>query len=103
MELFHNNGEGSFQDVTNPSGMEQTSPNLKYLEPPLLLRNESGHFVRVAPGGFFKKNGRAGARRSAISITTATSTSWSATWANGPTCSEMMVGIAETDWRGFRP
>src|SRR6267378_4109497 len=35
--------------------IEQTSPNLKYLEPPLLLRNESGHFVRVAPGGVFQK------------------------------------------------
>ena len=89
--LFHNNGEGTFQDVTNPSGMggstlafsgwsthlfdydndgwkdlfvaqghvmdtiEQTSPNLKYLEPPLLLRNESGHFVRVVPGAVFQK------------------------------------------------
>jgi len=89
--LFHNNGEGSFQDVTNPSGMggwtfafsgwsthlfdydndgwkdlfvaqghvmdtiEQTSPNMKYLEPPLLLKNESGHFVRVVPGAVFQK------------------------------------------------
>ena len=36
--------------------IEQTSPNLKYLEPPLLLKNESGHhFVRVAPGGVFQK------------------------------------------------
>src|SRR5439155_827563 len=89
--LFHNNGEGSFQDVTNPSGVggstlafsgwsthlfdydndgwkdlfvaqghvmdtiEQTSPNMKYLEPPLLLKNESGHFVRVVPGAVFQK------------------------------------------------
>ena len=35
--------------------IEQTSPNLKYLEPPLLLRNESGHFVRVVPGAVFQK------------------------------------------------
>ena len=72
--LSHNNGEGSFRDVTNSSGLggatfafsgwgshlfdydddgwkdlfvrqghvmeaiEQTSPNVKYLEPPLLLK-----------------------------------------------------------------
>src|SRR5207248_6775613 len=89
--LFHNNGEGSFQDVTNPSGVggstlafsgwsthlfdydndgwkdlfvaqghvmdtiEQTSPNMKDLEPPILLKNESGHFVRVVPGAVFQK------------------------------------------------
>jgi hypothetical protein len=89
--LFHNNGDGSFRDVTNSSGVggatlafsgwsthlfdydndgwkdlfvaqghvmdtiEQTSPNLKYLEPPLLLKNESGHFVRVIPGAVFQK------------------------------------------------
>ena len=27
--------------------IEKTSPNLKYLQPPLLLRNERGRFVRV--------------------------------------------------------
>jgi len=59
--------------------IEQTSPNLKYLEPPLLLKNESGHFVRVLPGAVFQKNGPAGARRSAISTTTVMSTSWSVT------------------------
>ena len=35
--------------------IEQTSPNLKYLEPPLLLRNESGHFVRVVPAAVFQR------------------------------------------------
>jgi len=34
--------------------IEKTSPHLKYLEPPLLLRNESGRFVRVLPGDAFK-------------------------------------------------
>ena len=34
--------------------IERTSPNLKYLEPPLLLRNESGHFRRVVPGAAFQ-------------------------------------------------
>src|ERR1700732_18298 len=88
--LFRNNGDGTFRDVTNQSGLgsatlsfagwstrffdydndgwkdlfvaqghvmdtiEQTSPNLKYLEPPLLLKNESGHFVRVIPGAVFQ-------------------------------------------------
>jgi len=89
--LFHNNGDGSFRDVTNPSGLggltfafsgwstqlfdydndswkdlfvrqghvmdtiEHTSPNMKYLELPLLLKNESGHFVRVLAGDVFQK------------------------------------------------
>jgi hypothetical protein len=35
--------------------IERTSPNLKYLEPPLLLRNESGHFVRVLAGEVFQR------------------------------------------------
>jgi len=88
--LFRNNGDGTFRDVTNQSGLgsatlsfagwstrffdydndgwkdlfvaqshvmdtiEKTSPNLRYLQPPLLLRNESGHFVRVAPGDAFQ-------------------------------------------------
>jgi hypothetical protein len=88
--LFRNNGDGTFRDVTNQSGVggatlafagwstsffdydnngwkdlfvaqshvmdtiEKTSPNLKYLQPPLLLRNESGHFVRVVPGQAFQ-------------------------------------------------
>ena len=34
--------------------IEKTAPNLKYLQPPLLLRNESGRFVRVVPGGVFE-------------------------------------------------
>ena len=35
--------------------IEQISPNLKYLEPLLLLRNDSGHFVRVLAGAVFQK------------------------------------------------
>ena len=90
--LFRNNGDGSFRDVTNQSGLgsatlafsgwstrffdfdndgwkdlfvaqshvmdtiEKTSPNLKYREPPLLLRNESGHFVRVIAGEVFRQD-----------------------------------------------
>jgi hypothetical protein len=34
--------------------IEKTAPNLRYLQPPLLLRNESGRFVRVAPGDVFQ-------------------------------------------------
>jgi len=34
--------------------IEHTSPNMKYLEPPLLLKNESGHFVRVLAGDIFQ-------------------------------------------------
>lgn len=88
--LFRNNGDGSFRDMTNASGVggatlafsgwsthlfdfdndgwkdlfvaqghvmdtiEQTSPNLKYLQPPLLLHNESGHFKRVVLGAAFQ-------------------------------------------------
>ena len=36
--------------------IEKTSPNLRYLQPPLLLRNESGRFVRVLPGDVFRKD-----------------------------------------------
>jgi hypothetical protein len=36
--------------------IEKTSPNLRYLQPPLLLRNETGRFVRVAPGEAFQKD-----------------------------------------------
>jgi hypothetical protein len=89
--LFHNNGDGTFRDVTNRSGLgraslvfsgwstrlfdydndgwkdlfvaqshvmdtiEKTSPNLRYLEPPLLLRNEAGHFTKVEAGEVFQK------------------------------------------------
>jgi enediyne biosynthesis protein E4 len=89
--LFRNNGDGSFRDVTNQSGLgaatlrfsgwstrffdydndgwkdlfvaqshvmdtiEKTSPNLRYLEPPLLLRNQSGHFMPVVAGGVFQQ------------------------------------------------
>jgi hypothetical protein len=88
--LFRNNGDRTFRDVTNTSGVggatlsfagwsvrffdydndgwkdlfvaqshvmdtiEKTSPNLRYLQPPLLLRNESGHFVRMVAGEAFK-------------------------------------------------
>ena len=90
--LFRHNGDGSFQDVTNMSGVggatlpfsgwstrffdydndgwkdvfvaqghvmdtiEKTSPNLRYLQPPLLLRNESARFVRVMAGEAFEKD-----------------------------------------------
>jgi enediyne biosynthesis protein E4 len=39
--------------------IEKTAPNLKYEQPPLLLRNESGRFVRVFPGEVFRRD-RAG-------------------------------------------
>ena len=87
--LFGHNGDGTFRDATNPSGVggatlpfsgwstrfvdydndgwkdlfvaqghvmdtiEKTSPNLSYLQPPLLLRNDRGRFVRVTPGEAF--------------------------------------------------
>jgi len=35
--------------------IEKTAPNLKYLQPPLLLRNESARFVRVAAGDVFQQ------------------------------------------------
>jgi hypothetical protein len=89
--LFRHNGDGSFRDVTNASGVggatlafsgwgtrlfdydndgwkdlfvaqghvmdtiEQTAPNLKYLQAPLLMRNESGHFTRVVAGDVFQR------------------------------------------------
>jgi len=89
--LFRNNGDGSFRDVTNQSGVggatlafagwstrffdydndgwkdlfvaqshvmdtiEKTAPNLRYMQPPLLLRNQAGHFSRVSPGEAFRK------------------------------------------------
>jgi enediyne biosynthesis protein E4 len=36
--------------------IEKTAPNLKYQQPPLLLRNESGRFVRVLAGEVFRKD-----------------------------------------------
>jgi hypothetical protein len=36
--------------------IEKTSPNLRYMEPPLLLRNSSGHFSRVVAGDVFQRN-----------------------------------------------
>jgi enediyne biosynthesis protein E4 len=89
-KLFHNNGDGTFREMTNASGVggatltfsgwstylfdydndgwkdlfvaqghvmdtiEHTSPNLKYMEPPLMLRNEGGHFKRVILGPAFQ-------------------------------------------------
>ncbi len=35
--------------------IEKTSPNLSYLEPPLLMRNEAGRFTRVEPGEVFRQ------------------------------------------------
>jgi hypothetical protein len=88
--LYRNNGDGTFTDVTNESGVgratlaysgwstkfidydndgwkdlffaqghvmdniEITSPNLKYLQPPLLLRNAAGRF-RTADGALALK------------------------------------------------
>jgi enediyne biosynthesis protein E4 len=90
--LFQNNGDGTFRDVTNRSGLgsatltfsgwsthffdydndgwkdlfvaqshvmdtiEKTAPNLRYLEPPLLLRNQAGHFAKVIAGDAFQKS-----------------------------------------------
>jgi hypothetical protein len=36
--------------------IEKTSPNLRYQQPPLLMRNESGRFVRVTPGDVFQRD-----------------------------------------------
>jgi hypothetical protein len=36
--------------------IEKTSPNLRYQQPPLMLRNEGGHFVRVVPGEAFERS-----------------------------------------------
>ena len=90
--LFRNNGDSTFHDVTNQSGLgsatlsfsgwstrffdydndgwkdlfvaqshvmdtiEKTSPNLRYMEPPLLLRNQKGHFSRVVAGEVFERD-----------------------------------------------
>ena len=60
--------------------IEKTSPNLRYLQPPLLLRNETGRFAKGRrPARPSEANGLAAARPSATSTTTETSTSWSAT------------------------
>jgi hypothetical protein len=36
--------------------IEKTSPNLRYLQPPLLLRNQAGRFIRVSPGEPFTRD-----------------------------------------------
>ena len=114
--LYRNNGDGTFTDATNPSGVgratlkysgwstkfvdidndgwkdlfvaqghvmdniEVTSPNLKYLQPPLLLRNAAGPlFRRWMSDRPSRPHGPGAARRSAIWITTAISISSSPT------------------------
>ena len=88
--LFRHNGDGTFRDLTNMSGVggatlpfsgwstgfvdydndgwkdifaaqghvmdtiDKVSPNLSYLQPPLLLRNQSGRFGRVLAGEVFR-------------------------------------------------
>ena len=90
--LFRQGGDGSFQDVTQTSGLgaasllfsgwstrffdydndgwkdlfvaqghvmdtiEKTAPNLRYQQPLLLLRNESGRFVKTAAGEALEKD-----------------------------------------------
>lgn len=90
--LFLNAGDGTFEDVTNPSGLgratlaysgwstrfldydndgwkdlfvaqghvmdniDVTSPNLRYLQPPLLLRNAGGKFVSIDAGSPFQSS-----------------------------------------------
>jgi len=36
--------------------IEKTAPNLRYEQPPLLLRNDSGRFVKVSPGPAFERS-----------------------------------------------
>ncbi|HTT17735.1 MAG TPA: CRTAC1 family protein [Candidatus Sulfotelmatobacter sp.] len=36
--------------------IQVTSPNLRYMEPPLLLRNDKGHFARVIAGDVFQQD-----------------------------------------------
>ena len=96
--LFRNNGDGTFTDVTNSSGLGRATlrllrlehavhrlrqrrmegsvrgagprdghhrgrhTNLKYLQPPLLLRNVEGQFTRVSAGPAFEE-ALGGARR----------------------------------------
>ena len=88
--LFRNNRDGTFTDITGPSGLgratlaysgwstrffdydndgwkdlfvaqghvmdtiEKTAPNLKYFQPPLLLRNVAGRFFNVDAGPAFQ-------------------------------------------------
>ena len=60
MRLFDFDNDG-WKDMFVAQGhvmdtIEKTAPNLKYLQPPLLLRNESGRFVRVVPGKVFEES-----------------------------------------------
>ena len=67
--------------------IEKTAPNLKYLQPPLLLRNESATLRESGcRAKSFNRNGPVAAPRSAIWTTMATSTSSSATSARAPSC-----------------
>jgi enediyne biosynthesis protein E4 len=57
--LFDYDGDG-WKDLFVAQGhvmdtIEKTAPNLKYLQPPLLLKNESGRFVRVNAGDVFEQ------------------------------------------------
>jgi enediyne biosynthesis protein E4 len=90
--LFRHNGDDTFRDATNASGIgaatlsfsgwsarlfdfdndgwkdlfvaqghvmdtiQQTSPNLRYAQPFLLLRNQAGHFSRVMAGDAFQQD-----------------------------------------------
>src|SRR2546429_3252774 len=35
--------------------IEKTAPNLRYLEPPLLVHNQAGHFEKVSAGEVFQQ------------------------------------------------
>ena len=39
--LFRNNGSGTFTDATNQAGAAVPRQGFEYLQPPLMLRNES--------------------------------------------------------------
>ena len=135
--LFRQDGDGSFRDVTNPSGVgratlpfsgwgtrfvdydndgwkdifvaqghvmdtiEKTSPNLRYLQPPLLLRNESrdGSPAWWPATPFEQEWAGHEARPSATSTTTATWTSSSATWASAPSCCATTAATRGTGWQ----
>ncbi len=137
--LFRNNGDGTFRDVTNQSGLgsatlafsgwsthlfdydndgwkdlfvaqshvmdtiEKTSPNLRYLQPPLLLAQRVRPFrAGRSWRGLSNETGRAAAPPSATSTTTATSMLWSAMSARRRTCCATTAAIAKTG-SGSRP
>jgi hypothetical protein len=60
VRLFDYDNDG-WKDIFAAQGhvmdtIEKTAPNLTYLQPPLLLRNEAGRFTRVFPGEIFRKD-----------------------------------------------